>query len=45
MSETKYFGVGRCKKKVEIPCNWMKEGRCGVDTKVCNYEVIEKVKE
>jgi hypothetical protein len=29
-----------CGYTVVIPCNWNKNGRCGIDTKLCKIEDI-----
>jgi len=26
-----------------LPCNWVKEGFCGVDAKKCNIKILERV--
>jgi hypothetical protein len=39
----KYRARGRCGRVVELPCNWIKDGRCGDDTKVCFVQRIDEV--
>lgn len=29
------YAICRRGFRVELPCNWVKEGRCGADTKPC----------
>lgn len=35
LKETKIYGICRGGFRVELPCNWVVEGRCGADSKPC----------
>jgi hypothetical protein len=36
MPTNKLKAKGRCGNKIDVPCNWNVQGRCGVDTKPCS---------